>query len=216
MADPGKYPLINNARSLHPIGWRLNPFWYRVVAIFLLISAVAGAWWCLTPKSPHHIPRLFAARRSGGAVTASPDKSQIIHLPDSSVVILSDDSRLDYPAAFADSSRDVYLNGEGYFDIVPNPGKPFFVHTGNIVTVVLGTSFDIMAYPADGIIQVTVAQGRVRVLNGDKELGLLTDNQQISFDTGTEQYELGQVDTSRLIAWKPEEAGRRTWKRRER
>lgn len=133
------------------------------------------------------------------------NKRQTIHLPDGSTVVLNADSRLDYPSAFTGKTREIYLSGEAYFDIKHNPHKPFLVHTGKITTKVLGTSFDIRAYPEDESIKVTVTRGKVQVLKENKSLGLITANQQISFSKKTEAYAEKVVDSKSFISWKPEE-----------
>src|SRR6185312_10166531 len=133
------------------------------------------------------------------------NKRQTIHLPDGSTAILNADSHLDYPSAFTGRTREIYLSGEAYFDIKHDPSKPFLVHTGKIVTRVLGTAFDIRAYPDDETIKVTVTRGKVQVLKENKSLGLLTANQQISFSKTTEQAIRKTVDSKALVAWKPEE-----------
>src|SRR5689334_7922593 len=61
---------------------------------------------------------------------------QLINLPDGSIVLLNANSKLDYPASFKGKSREVFLTGEAWFDIKPNPQKPFLVHTGSITTKV--------------------------------------------------------------------------------
>jgi ferric-dicitrate binding protein FerR (iron transport regulator) len=132
-------------------------------------------------------------------------KKQILHLPDGSTVILNSGSQLHYPSAFRGRTREVYLSGEAYFDILHDQGKPFLVHTGKITTRVLGTAFDIKAYPGDESIKVTVTRGKVQVLRENKSLGMITANQQISYSKITEISEEKTVNSKILIAWKPEE-----------
>jgi transmembrane sensor len=148
-------------------------------------------------------------RRSDGEGRGADGEGRrnVIHLPDGSTVILNKNSHLDYPAAFAGRTREVRLSGEAYFDIVGSTGRPFMVRTGKVITRVLGTAFNIRAYPADDSIEVTVLHGKVQVLKDDNNnsMGLLTDNQQIRFDKGTEDYVRRKVDVRPVIAWKPEE-----------
>lgn len=178
--------------------------WGRVAAIFGVILLVAGAYWGLSKKDRsgrQAEPELAAADKSSPL-----NKKEIIHLPDGSTVIMNADSKLDYPAVFAGKTREVYLSGEGFFEIVHLPGKPFLVHTGKVRTRVLGTAFDIKAYPADEAIEVTVTQGKVQVLKGNRELVLLLDNQQLRFTKKSEDIRLRQIaDIKSVIAWKPEE-----------
>ncbi|MHA4809908.1 FecR family protein [Flavitalea flava] len=178
--------------------------WSRVAAVFAVIVLVAAAYWGLSRKG-----RSGQQPDPGIAAAGKPsplNKKQIIHLPDGSTVILNADSKLDYPAVFTGKTREVYLSGEAFFDIVHSPRKPFLVHTGKVTTKVLGTAFDIKAYPADEAIEVTVTQGRVQVLKEDTELGLLSDNQQLRFSKQSGDLRLKQMDDIRpVIAWKPEE-----------
>jgi transmembrane sensor len=84
-----------------------------------------------------------------------------IELPDGSKVWLNADSKIEYPEAFAGGSREVYLNGEAFFDVVKNPSKPFIIHLSNGTVRVLGTSFNIRAYENEKVIQTSVVTGKV-------------------------------------------------------
>jgi transmembrane sensor len=178
---------------------------FRLVAASILaLTVLSAAWWALRSGRAEGAGPVLASSAGGNSVV-HPNKKQIIHLPDGSTVILNNNSKLNYPAVFAGNTREVYLSGEGYFEIIRNTGKPFLVHTGKITTRVLGTDFNIRAYPADGAIEVTVTQGRVQVLRENKSMGLLTADQQISFSTSTDQYAQKKVDTRPVVAWKPDE-----------
>jgi ferric-dicitrate binding protein FerR (iron transport regulator) len=83
---------------------------------------------------------------------------QLINLPDGSKVVLNANSKLEYPPGFSNNTREVYLDGEAYFDIAHDPGKPFIVHTGSISTRVLGTAFNINAYRSQQFVEVTVTR----------------------------------------------------------
>ncbi len=180
--------------------------WFQVAAVLFLCMMVSAAYWALTGS--HRKPRTQPPSAKGvdGILSALHKKQkQIIHLPDGSTVILNADSKLDYPATFAGNSRDVYLTGEGYFDIVRHPRMPFLVHTGKITTRVLGTAFNIKAYPSDEAIEVTVTHGKVQVEKEDKNMGLLTADQQIWVSKMTEDFVQKRVDTRAILAWKPAE-----------
>jgi ferric-dicitrate binding protein FerR (iron transport regulator) len=130
---------------------------------------------------------------------------KVVHLPDGSMVLLNKDSKLEYPKVFGDSTREVVLMGEAYFDIVPLSGRPFLVHTGNLTTRVLGTAFDIRAYPGDKAIAITVTSGKVQVLRERASVGLLTANQQMRYELGSEVVINQKVDVRPLVAWRPSE-----------
>ncbi|WP_205508411.1 FecR family protein [Longitalea arenae] len=100
-------------------------------------------------------------------------------LPDSTQVWLNAASTLEYPKLFAAGKREVFLTGEAYFDVKHADKIPFLIHTGNVTTSVLGTAFNIKAYPGRENIIVSVSRGRVRVHYGSKEVAILTQGQQV-------------------------------------
>lgn len=85
-----------------------------------------------------------------------------ITLSDGSVVTLGAGSHLAYPEHFGNSTREISLEGEAFFEITKNPEKPFIIHTGAVQTKVLGTSFKVEAFKGEDV-QVAVATGKVRV-----------------------------------------------------
>ena len=89
--------------------------------------------------------------------------TRLIVLPDGSSVLLKKGSKLSYPAYFSRNLREIYLSGEAFFEIAKDPNRPFYVFANEIVTKVLGTSFNVMAFPNDKRIQVTVKTGKVSV-----------------------------------------------------
>ncbi len=195
------------------IGWRHS---YRaIVAVFLLLAGTAGYLSLrMSGRSVVHpaaaaqpaiVTAPAAGAKMGGAghLTAG-EKRRVVHLPDGSTVILNRHSTLDYPPDIA-GGREVTLSGEAYFDIVHRTGQPFLVHTGKIVTKVLGTAFNIKAYPGEDAIEVTVDHGKVQVLKGRSNMGLLTDNQQMRYNKDTEGYISQKVNVEAVMAWKPEE-----------
>jgi ferric-dicitrate binding protein FerR (iron transport regulator) len=97
------------------------------------------------------------------------------------------------------------LTGEGFFDVKHNPLQPFIIHTGKLVTKVLGTAFNIKAYATDELIEVTVTRGKVQVLKDNNSLALISPGQQVTFNTKTEEYAKQEIDVKQVIAWKPQE-----------
>lgn len=115
-----------------------------------------------------------------------------VKLGDGSTVSLGKNSRLKYKNSYDnDSTRDVYLVGEAFFEVAKNPFKPFIVHSGEVVTEVLGTSFRIQAHENDKNIMVSVKSGKVSVydykkfssLEDKKKNGvILFPNQQVNYE----------------------------------
>jgi ferric-dicitrate binding protein FerR (iron transport regulator) len=90
-------------------------------------------------------------------------KPERIYLTDGSTVILEKGSTLTYNPNFNEKRREVSLEGNAFFDIAKDASRPFLVHTGDIVTKVLGTSFQIKADPIKDDIHVAVRSGKVSV-----------------------------------------------------
>jgi transmembrane sensor len=87
----------------------------------------------------------------------------VIELPDRSTITLNADSRVKYFARFDAPTREVFLEGEAFFDVKHDPVHPFIVHTGAVSTVDLGTKFNISAFPADTTISVSLEEGMVQI-----------------------------------------------------
>jgi transmembrane sensor len=118
------------------------------------------------------------------------NKAVKIMLADGSQVTLQPQSKLHYPEKFGEVSREVYLEGEGFFEVQKNPLKPFFVYTGNVTTKVLGTSFYVKSIDGIKKIEVEVVSGRVSVyekennsINKDNQTNgvVLTPNHRVTF-----------------------------------
>ena len=129
---------------------------------------------------------------------------QVITLSDNSKVTLAPNSSLHYSRLFAGENRDVYLEGEAFFQVTKNPIKPFLVYYGKIVTKVLGTSFSIKTNAITGKEEVAVRTGKVQVFENEKLLGLshkfdkaitiVTPNQKAVYNQEVHVFENGIVD----------------------
>lgn len=129
------------------------------------------------------------------------DEHEKIILPDGSEVILNANTTLSYPEKFGATTREVTLEGEGYFDIKHEVRKPFIVHAGNLSTRVLGTAFNIRASAKENKIVVTVTRGKVSVSKGDELLGTLIPGEQIQYDIKDNKPALKKVNTENVISW---------------
>ena len=84
-------------------------------------------------------------------------------LPDGSVVALNSNSKLIFPKEFIGDTREVTIVGEGFFEVKPDASKPFIINAGNAQVKVVGTSFNVSAYPGSESVEVVVATGKVQV-----------------------------------------------------
>jgi len=172
--------------------------WLQYAAAALIVVATGlGGYYFLRPGPK---PVVAAKTYNGRA----PAHSYII-LPDGSKVLLNSNSHLHYPPAFNIHSRDVYLEGEAWFDIRQDTRTPFIVHTGKVKTVVLGTAFDIKAPRGQENVVVTVTRGKVRVEKDNKTLAVLTRNEQITVDDKTAAPVKQLVTTEEVMNWKAQD-----------
>ena len=99
-----------------------------------------------------------------GSITyiANPGTKSNVVLPDSSIVRLNGESRLIVPQVFDAKVRELFLSGEGYFEVRHNEDWPMVIHTAKDVSVkVLGTTFDLSAYENDANVKLTLIEGKV-------------------------------------------------------
>lgn len=120
-------------------------------------------------------------------------------LSDGTKVYLNAMSRLRFPVSFGEGSREVELEGEAFFH-VSKAGIPFRVHTQGMMVEVLGTSFNLSAYPNE-LYQTTLVTGSVEVRTDGGEHCRLSPAQQASLLPGREGIEVHTVDTHFYTSW---------------
>jgi transmembrane sensor len=131
----------------------------------LLISLIITSFFFLYYRNSH-IPE--KSQSISSVITKYGNKSKV-SLPDGSQVWLNAGSRLDYNStAFNKTLREVNLTGEAYFDIAHNPSKPFIVSSGNMQIKVLGTMFNVKAYPEEQNIETSLIKGSVEITIKDR------------------------------------------------
>lgn len=122
-------------------------------------------------------------------------------LPDGSRVWLNAASSIRYPTAFAADSRQVEVTGEAFFDIVKDDRKPFTVTAGQLNVQVLGTSFNVTAYPDETTIRTTLVQGAVNVSNGSARQ-LLQPGEQASTAATGGPFRISKPNMEAILSWK--------------
>lgn len=126
-----------------------------------------------------------------------------VTLSDGTRVWMNAGSRLSYPEYFEGDMREVFLEGEAYFEVVHNVEKPFIVRTTDMGITVLGTSFNVKAYPDDENVITTLATGKIEqnyVRTG--ETIVLTPSEQSIYTKSNGQLQRVRVDVNEAIGWK--------------
>lgn len=140
-------------------------------------------------------------------VTAINQSVNTVTLPDGSVVSLNSNTRLRYPKKFGKNIREVSVEGEAFFEVKPNKIKPFVIHAGNAQIKVLGTSFNVNAYPELKKVEVIVETGRVLVVNKTTEASQNKELILIPGDKGTLDFSSNALlkttnNDLNFLAWK--------------
>jgi ferric-dicitrate binding protein FerR (iron transport regulator) len=130
----------------------------------------------------------------------------IVTLLDGTKITLNADSKLKYPMRFGEESREVYLEGEAYFEVTHNDQKPFVVHTADVLTTDLGTQFNVCAFPNEESITVSLEEGKVEVSTNKsytkKEEVVLSPTQQLVYNREKKTNKIEQFDVQKAIGWK--------------
>lgn len=175
--------------------------WARHVAaaVFLILLGVGVAmYW-----NPYTSRRSEAVLAYKEEVAPLGKQNKQVVLPDGSTVWLLAGSTLRYPEAFPEGQRPVELvNGMAFFSVAHNPQSPFTVTApGDVRTTVLGTSFNITGYEESDHVTVSVRTGRVNVGSSQRELGVITPDQQIVYTKSSGASRQQNVDTRMLTTW---------------
>lgn len=137
--------------------------WLAAAATVLLL-VVAGALWWMT-------------RSGAGAmeiVTTAGSETKELILPDQTRVFLNEHSRIAYSRNWEKTaSRVVELMGEAFFEVTPDPEKPFEIQTDRAKVRVLGTAFNLRAYPEESYTEIAVMEGTVRFSSQTDPEGLV-------------------------------------------
>ncbi len=126
-----------------------------------------------------------------------------ITLPDGTKVWLNASSSLKYPMSFAKNERKVILLGEAFFEVSKDSSRPFKVLSKGQEIEVLGTAFNVNAYPENTAIKTTLITGKVKLSNGNhaSQAIYLRPGQQ-SINTNNGNIQVANVDTEPFTAWK--------------
>lgn len=137
----------------------------------------------------------------------NPGEKLNIKLPDGSLVKLNANSQLVFPEEFPAKDRKVTLVGEAFFEVTEDVARPFTIMSGNISTTVLGTTFNIRAFPEENDITVAVVSGKVAVEHikqggGDPKPLLLAPNEMAVYTKMNNQTVKRGFDYNEMVAWK--------------
>jgi ferric-dicitrate binding protein FerR (iron transport regulator) len=124
-------------------------------------------------------------------------------LPDGTRVIVSANTTFTYPATFGKQSREVSLSGEAYFDVTHNAGLPFVVKSKDLSIKVLGTKFNVYAYPRENYFEASSVEGKIQAYSerNKKKIMTLLPNEKVRYNYANETFEKSTTDLQVETAW---------------
>jgi hypothetical protein len=128
-------------------------------------------------------------------------KRSTIILADGTKLWLNSGSRAIYPVAFNGKTREIYIEGEGYLEVVHDATKPFYVVTDQIKVKVLGTKFDISAYKEDNHVSVILVEGSVQASTATENL-VIKPNQIMNYEKQTQRSTIEMANVMEYVSWK--------------
>lgn len=135
---------------------KIRPMYSRVLAIAASLALlVAAGWWWQSSATQGFSVQTLAAEKT------------VIELPDGTKVWLNENSLLSYEDN--GHERSLVFEGEAYFDVATDSLKPFRIYSGRAVTTVMGTAFNLRAYPDEDAVEVSVTEGKVALTKVEDE-----------------------------------------------
>lgn len=196
----GRIGWSNPKERIKRHGDKAVPLWMRGVAIYivpLLMLSFAIYFYMEAKMNPLANASLIEYFVPAG-------KRGMVVLPDSSRVWLNSGSVFIYPSSFKGEVREVYLSGEGYFEVEKQAAKTFVVKSRLMDVEVTGTRFDLAAYPESERVTTTLEQGavRVRLKNTEKTTYGLTPDEQLVYNVHTGRVDVKQVVSADYSDWR--------------
>lgn len=159
---------------------RILPRLLRIAAIIVItfaLGAVTGKFY-LQNEVPSNDKEYYIVEAPRGA-------KSFLTLADGTKIWLNAGSKLSYQRNYNKENRNIFLEGEAFFEVAKNEHIPFYVYSSGIVVKAIGTAFNVKAYPEEGIVETTLVEGSISVESvgktGVKEQTLMHPNQKASF-----------------------------------
>lgn len=168
--------------------------WLRVMSVAAIITITLLASWMVLYHQMNTEPHSYYTCSAPYG-----EKSKLV-LTDGTSVWLNSGSSLRYSSQFGKNHREVYLEGEGYFEVNKQKEQTFIVHTDIYDVVVKGTKFNVSAYENDPTVTTTLLEGSVDIAYGTEVIQLLP-GEKINYIRESKQFIRKQVDAEQSKAW---------------
>lgn len=141
---------------------RRAALWYSAAAALILSIGIIA----YNHKKPAALPQPIAI--SWLSQSTQPTKKTVLVLSDSTVITLNSATTIRYPDKFGDSTREVFLDGEAFFDVHKDPARPFIIHANKMNIRVLGTTFNVKSYQNESLSEASLIKGSIEVTLNDR------------------------------------------------
>jgi transmembrane sensor len=164
---------------------RVRIKWYWAAAAIFII---AGMFFFRKIGTNKEVP---VTAKEVNEITTRPGSKSKVQLPDGTTVLLNAGSRLTYTKDYGKELREVSLTGEGFFDVTKNKDVPFIIHTADINIKVLGTVFNVKAYPEDKKTETSLIRGSIEVTikNRPNDKIILSPSEKLVVESGDLDHE---------------------------
>lgn len=170
---------------------------FRIAAIFFFVVSIGFSAYFYANR---HVktPEIYTS------VFAEYGQISKVELPDGSLIWLNSGSEISYSNRFAIDNRVVKLTGEAWFQAAKNTELPMMVNCGEIQVKVVGTQFNVTAYPESGFIDVVIEKGAVKLLNKNVQSFSynLKPGERARYSTDSREMAVGNVNPARFTSWK--------------
>jgi transmembrane sensor len=172
--------------------------WYSVAAAILLVPLLiaGGIWFTKEPA----VEKVYVAENPISSTIHAPLGSRIsFELPDGTQGWLNSGSSLEYQLPFS-NNRQVAIQGEAWFDVANDASNPFEVTAGNSIVKVLGTKFNLNAYPEENYVEVVLEEGKVEFAVPENSCAVeLKPNERLIYNN--DSVHIAMTDPSKYSAW---------------
>jgi len=183
---------------------------YSYAAAVTITMLAFGSWWVLNTKSSDGLIKSVAVPKVEHIVTNLQEhvipkgERSLIALEDGTQVWINADSKLEYSHDFLKGpTRDVYLQGEAYFDVTSDTSRPFIVHVQGVDIKVLGTSFNVKGYHGENKVEATLVHGKISLSGASADNVTLAANQRAVFLTEKKRLMVeNNVETDTYTSWR--------------
>lgn len=129
-------------------------------------------------------------------------KRSFVTFADGSKLWVNSGSKVIYPNKFSDHSREIFVEGEIYLDVVHDEKRPFVVKTKKMKIRDLGTQFNVSAYENESNSNVVLVEGKVEIQVKGRKKNTLNPNQLFTYDNSSDKIYTSTVNTQDYVAWK--------------